>query len=668
MDKTFIPYARQSIEADDIEAVLGALKSDWLTTGPEIPKFEKELADTCGARFAVVCANGTAALHLAALALGLKSGESVVTTPITFLATANAARYVGADVIFSDVNAETINLDPERLGDLLKRSSKKIKAIFPVHFAGQPAEMEEIYRLSKDYGLSIVEDASHALGASYRTDAGEKVRVGSCRHSDLTVFSFHPVKHITSGEGGAITTNDERLYERLKVLRNHGMISNPSEGPWFYEMREVGMNYRLTDIQCALGRNQLKKLETFLARRKRVAEIYREGFKPFVDFIRPVQVLPGFDGDVRHAYHLFPVRIDFRRLGISRSDVMMRLKGAGIGTQVHYIPVHLQPYYRNLYGTKKGDFPNAEAYYEEALSLPMYSSISDEDLQRVLAATAEIFSDRGVGGDRREDPPSARRRMAEGNLLSTGPTPVSKKISIIVQARMGASRLPGKIMKTVLGKPMLEYQWERLKRVKLADEVVIATTKDRSDNVVIDLCQKLSAPFFRGDAADVLGRYYEAAKKSGSEIIVRITGDCPLIDPVVIDRLIEYYLSNKNRFDYVSNVMERTFPRGMDVEVFPFKILEEIHALATDPSDREHVTLYIRRNPKEYRLGNLSYLRDESRYRWTLDTEDDLRLIREFIEQLYPINPHFSLEDCLRLIEQKPDLIQLNQHVRQKEV
>ncbi|MEK7791404.1 MAG: UDP-4-amino-4,6-dideoxy-N-acetyl-beta-L-altrosamine transaminase [Deltaproteobacteria bacterium] len=388
MDKTFIPYARQSIEADDIEAVQRVLKSDWLTTGPEISVFEKELADYCGARFAVVCANGTAALHLSALALGLKSGECVVTTPMTFLATANAARYVGADVIFSDVNAQTMNLDPRRLQDLLARSSKRVKAIFPVHFSGQPAEMESIYRLAKEYRLSIVEDASHALGASYRTEVGEKVRVGSSRHSDMTVFSFHPVKHITTGEGGAITTNDEKLYERLKRFRNHGMISNPSKGPWVYEMREVGMNYRLTDIQCALGRSQLRKLETFLARRKRVAEAYHEGLKSFVDFLCPLKVLPGFD----HAYHLFPVRIDFKKLQMTRAEVMRWLKGEGVGTQVHYIPVHLQPYYQNLYGTKKGDFPNAEAYYEEALSLPMYPAMSDDDVQRVIEALQGVLA------------------------------------------------------------------------------------------------------------------------------------------------------------------------------------------------------------------------------------------------------------------------------------
>ncbi len=242
------------------------------------------------------------------------------------------------------------------------------------------------------------------------------------------------------------------------------------------------------------------------------------------------------------------------------------------------------------------------------------------------------------------------------------------KVSIIVQARMGASRLPGKIMKRVLGKPMLEYQIERLRRVKASDEVVIATTEDPSDDVVSDFCQKLSIPFFRGDVDDVLGRTYGAAKKRKADVIVRITGDCPLIDPMVVNQLIEYYLSNRHRFDYVSNVIERTFPRGMDGEVFPFKILEEIEAVATDPSDREHVTLYLRRNSMRYRLGNLSYVRDESHHRWTLDTEDDFKLIREFFERLYPTRPHFSLEDCLRFMEQNPDLVKLNQHIRQKEI
>lgn len=242
------------------------------------------------------------------------------------------------------------------------------------------------------------------------------------------------------------------------------------------------------------------------------------------------------------------------------------------------------------------------------------------------------------------------------------------KVSIIVQARMGASRLPGKIMRTVLGKPMLEYQIERLRRVEASDEVVIATTDDPSDDVVSDFCQKLSIPFFRGDVDDVLNRYYQAAKKRNSKIIVRITGDCPLIDPNIVNQLIRYFLSNEKRFDYVSNVIERTYPRGIDCEVFSFKILEEIHKAATDLSDREHVTRYLRRNPMRYRLGNVSYPTDESRHRWTLDTEDDFKLIQKFFERLYPTHPHFSLEDGLRFMEQNPDLIKLNRHVRQKEV
>lgn len=383
--QTFIPYAKQWLEDDDIEAVVRVLKSDWLTTGPEVDLFEREFAQYCGARFAVACANGTAALHLAALALDLKKGDSVVTSPITFLSTANAARFVGADLIFSDVRSETVNLDPEALRKLIageKKQRKKIKAIFPVHFAGQPAEMEKIAEIAKEFGLSIVEDASHALGASYHTS-----RVGSCRHSDLTVFSFHPVKHIACGEGGAITTNDEKLYERLKRLRNHGMVWKPKEGPWFYEMDEVGMNYRLTDIQCALGRNQLKKIERSLARRRNLAEMYLENLKQFSDFIRPVGVLEGF----HHAWHLFPVRVNFKRVGVPRADLMDRLKEKGIGTQVHYIPVHLQPYYQKLYGMKKGDFPQAERYYEEALSLPMYAAMSEKDAQSVLTAIKELI-------------------------------------------------------------------------------------------------------------------------------------------------------------------------------------------------------------------------------------------------------------------------------------
>ena len=377
--------------ADDVKAVTEALTADRLTTGPQVEAFEKELAAFCGARYAVVCSNGTAALHLACLALELKEGDAIVTSPITFLATANCARFVGADVLFSDIDPATANLSPAELAKTLDgKKSGDIRAVFPVHFAGQPADMEAIGQQARSRGLKVVEDASHALGAEYRAKNGEWVKVGSCRHSDMTVFSFHPVKHITTGEGGAVTTNDEALYRRLLMLRNHGMVHDAKKGPWFYEMNEVGYNYRLTDIQCALGRSQLKKLPGFLKKRQDIAARYCAAFSAQGFPAKPLQVSP----DVRHAYHLFVVRVAFQSVGLDRSSVMASLKEKGIGTQLHYIPVHLQPYYREHSGTMPGDFPVAEKYYSEALSLPLYPAMPSDGVERVTRALEAVLSSR----------------------------------------------------------------------------------------------------------------------------------------------------------------------------------------------------------------------------------------------------------------------------------
>jgi len=399
--KNFIPYAQQWIEEDDIASVVRVLKSDWLTTGPEVAAFEKELASYCGARYAVACSSGTAALHLACMALGLGPGDAIVTSPITFLATANCARFTGADVLFSDVTPGTVNLDPGALEQTLdKAPANKIKAIFPLHFAGHPAEMERIWNIAQTQGLKIIEDACHALGARYTTQDGHVVSVGSCRHSHMTVFSFHPVKHITLGEGGAITTNDESTYDRLRKFRNHGMTydrfiypelgfsPDGDKNPWYYEMGELGYNYRITDIQCALGRSQLTKIDRFLKRRKEIAADYRQQLsKVFGNRVSVPEVLPGYD----HAYHLYPVRMDFDSLGCARATVMNLLKEKGIGTQVHYIPVHLQPYYRKRYGTGPGDFPVAESYYKQCLSLPMYPAMQEDDVKSVVEALESIF-------------------------------------------------------------------------------------------------------------------------------------------------------------------------------------------------------------------------------------------------------------------------------------
>ena len=363
---------------------------------------KEALASYCGARYAVVCANGTAALHLAMMSLDVQPGDGIVTSPITFLATANAARFVGADVHFADVDPLTINLDPHEVERMLAHGNGSIKVVLPVHFGGHPARMEEFSVLAAKHGVSIIEDACHALGAEYRDNSGAMVRVGSCRHSAMTVFSFHPVKGITTGEGGAVTTNDRTLYDRMLLFRSHGMVRNEASGfsfqntdlahddsgnvvPWYYEMQALGYNYRITDFQCALGRSQLAKAEQFLAAKTRLADCYRARLAESPRLSALVKSL-GLADSVRHAWHLFVVQVDFPAAGVSRPELVLRLHAKGVGTQVHYIPVHLQPYYREHSGLKRGDLPVAEAYYERCLSLPLFPSMTESEVGRVVAA------------------------------------------------------------------------------------------------------------------------------------------------------------------------------------------------------------------------------------------------------------------------------------------
>ncbi|MDH5525734.1 MAG: UDP-4-amino-4,6-dideoxy-N-acetyl-beta-L-altrosamine transaminase [Nitrospirota bacterium] len=394
----FLPYGRQHIDDDDIAAVVEVLRSDWLTQGPSVTQFESAVAEYCGVRHAVACNNGTAALHLAMLAAGLGDGDTVITSPNTFLASANCARYVGAAVRFADIDPATANMSANALQEQLAMHSGGRVAVIPVHFGGTPCPMPAIEQVARAADAVIVEDACHAIGARYRDEGGKWVTAGSCRHSDMTVFSFHPVKHITTGEGGMVTTNDDRLVDRLRMFRNHGMVRDPERftdreaafqsgevAPWYYEMQELGYNFRITDLQCALGVTQLKKLSGFVARRREIAQRYRDAFRS-VPHIGMLTEPEGFEG----SYHLFVLQIDFDRLGVTRSQMMRQLRERGIGTQVHYIPVHLQPYYRKQFGTGPGMFPAAEAYYAQALSIPMYPDMTDTDVDRVADAVREV--------------------------------------------------------------------------------------------------------------------------------------------------------------------------------------------------------------------------------------------------------------------------------------
>lgn len=383
-NKKIIPYGRQSISEQDIQAVVEVLRSDWLTQGPKISEFEEAFATYIGAKYAVAVANGTAALHLSAMALGVKSGDKVITTPITFAASANCVRYCGGEPIFADIDPDSYLLDINKVKALLSSHPKgTYKGIIPVDFAGNPLNLEEFRSLADEYGLWIIEDACHAPGGYFIDSKGQKQMCGNGVFSDLAIFSFHPVKHIATGEGGMITTNKKELYNKLILLRNHGITKDPSlltenHGGWYYEMQELGYNYRLTDFQAALGLSQLKHADWGIQRRNEIAVKYDQAF-------RNTNIkTPHKDENNYHAYHLYIIQTE-DRLGLYNY-----LRSNNIFSQVHYIPVHLQPYYKK-FGWKKGDCFVAEQYYSKCLSLPMYHALTDNEQEFVIEKVLEFF-------------------------------------------------------------------------------------------------------------------------------------------------------------------------------------------------------------------------------------------------------------------------------------
>ena len=381
-----IPYGHQHITDEDIQAVIETLKSDYLTQGPKIIEFEQAFARYVGAKYAVAVSNATAGLHLAATALQVRSGDKVIVTPITFAASANCIRYCNGMVVFCDIDPDTYLMDIKKLRRLLETNPPStFKGIVPVDFAGYPHQMEEFRQLADEYGLWILEDACHAPGGYFIDSNGEKQFCGNGKFADVTVFSFHPVKHIATGEGGMVTTNDKELFDRLSLLRTHGITKNPAclhenHGGWYYEMQELGYNYRLTDFQAALGLSQLKRADEGLKRRQKIAVRYNEAFKRIADIQTPYA-----SPDVFHAYHLYIIQVP------DRLDLYNYLHENGIYAQVHYIPLHLMPYYREQ-GNKPGDLPVAEKYYSRCLSLPMFPTLTDKEQEYVIKKIEYYFN------------------------------------------------------------------------------------------------------------------------------------------------------------------------------------------------------------------------------------------------------------------------------------
>ena len=376
-----IPYGRQWIDEEDIKAVVEVLRGDWITQGPKIDEFERKIAEYVGVKYAVAFNSGTSALHAAMFAAGVKEGDEVITTPISFVATSNSVLYMGAKPVFVDIDMDTYCIDIDKIESMI---TEKTKVILPVDFAGYPIDMKRVKKIASEYDLIVVEDAAHALGAKrYGKMVGQE--------ADMTMFSFHPVKHITTGEGGIVVTNDEKFYEKLRIFRTHGITKDEkmltrNDGPWYYEMHHLGYNYRITDFQCALGISQLRKLESFIKRRNEIARIYDEAFKdhPFIT----IPPKPSYENS-RHAYHIYPILLDGR---IDKKKVFVELRRRGILCQVHYIPIHLQPYYRRRFNYGEGDFKNAEEYYKREITIPLYPKMSEDDVNYVIENLREVLS------------------------------------------------------------------------------------------------------------------------------------------------------------------------------------------------------------------------------------------------------------------------------------
>jgi UDP-4-amino-4,6-dideoxy-N-acetyl-beta-L-altrosamine transaminase len=380
--REFLPYGHQWIDDDDIKAVTDALKTDWITQGPKVAEFEELIANYCNAKYAVAFSSGTAALHAATFAAGISSGDEVITTPITFAADGNCILFVDGTVKFADVKIDTYNIDPEKIQEKI---NSKTKAIIPVDYTGQPCDIDEINDIAKEHNLVVIQDAAHSIGSEYK---GKKV--GGL--TDLATFSFHPVKTITTGEGGMVLTNNDNYYEKLKVFRTHGITKNPekimrNKGGWYYEMHYLGYNYRLTDFQCALGISQFKKLEKFIERRQEISKIYNEAFTDTKEIVTPYE-----KRDVKSAYHLYMIQLNLEKLRVDRKRIFDALRAENIGVHVHYIPLHLQPYYQETFGYKNGDFPVAEEYYERAITLPLFPKMDDNDVNDVINAVKKVIN------------------------------------------------------------------------------------------------------------------------------------------------------------------------------------------------------------------------------------------------------------------------------------
>ncbi len=579
------------IGQEEIKAVNEVLTSGWLTTGPKVQEFEKNMQDYLGCVKAVGLTSCTGGLHIALAALGIGPGDEVIVPTYTFAASAHVVEWLGAKPVLVDVEKDTFNVDPKKIKQAI---TAKTKVIMPVHFAGHACEMEKIMSLAKEHNLYVIEDAAHAIGTEYK---GTKIG----NFGEATVFSFYVTKTITTAEGGMIVTNNAELGQKLKRYSYFGVDKDAfgrysDKGNWYYEIIEPGFKYNMDNIQGALGVEQLKKLDEFIEKRRQLAALYNH----LLQEIPEIKIFPEKEY-TKHSYHLYPILIDSKALNISRAEFIDELKEYKIGTSVHFIPLHLHPYYQKKYGFNKGDFPVAEMLYENEISLPLYPGMNNEDIIYVVKAIKEIIQ---------------RKKK-------------KKKIIALIQARIGSQRLPGKVMLPIGESTVLKLVYQQVSKAESVAQTIIATSNKENDHQIADFCQENNMPFFRGDEEDVLARFYGAASEHHPDYIIRICADQPFLDPAIIDFAVKEHL--EKNVDYSTTV--GMVPKGLDLEIFSFSLLKEAHLNSCLPEEKEHVTTYILHRPEKYKIQKIKFPDKISRPEivLTLDTHQDY----EFLSSVY---------------------------------
>ncbi len=617
--RPFIPFALPSIGEEEINEVVDTLRKGWLTTGEKTALFEQRFKEYIGAEAAIAVNSCTAALHLALVVANIQPGDEVITTPFTFAATGEVITYLGAKPIFVDIDQATYNIDPKKIEEKI---TTRTKAIIPVHFAGLPCEMDEIMAIAKKHNLIVIEDAAHAVGATYK---GKKI--GTI--ADMTAFSFYATKNLATGEGGMITTDNTKFDERLRILRLHGISKDAwkrytQAGSWKYEILEQGYKYNLTDVASAIGIHQLAKLNEFNAIREKYAQIYTEAFRSIPE-ITLQEVTPYS----KHAWHLFTICLD---QSLDRDNVIEELKKRQIGASVHFIPLHLHPFYRKQHGYKKGDFPVAEKVSEGIISLPLYPAMSQEEITYVADAVKEII---------------------ETNRKKT-------KIVAIVTARMNSTRMYGKPMKLVQDKPIIEWCIERLQSCKKIDQVVIATSTKHENKVFISLANKLGIGYYAGDEEDVLDRFVQCAKKFGADHIVRATSENPLMYVEELDELLQSHLSTGADFTYTDKL-----PLGCFIEIISAKALQKSHEEGQKKHHSELVTLFINEHPEQFKINKHIAPKGLQRpdYRLTVDTEADVKLMQIIFDKLRNNRAWIPLQEVVDLLDKEQDLVKINSNI-----